>query len=64
MRAAVGKKALERNAASSQTVSRFETEILPQEENIEALASINQAWVSKTVSSTKTKKIIPGIYDE
>lgn len=56
MRAVVGKRALERNAASSQTVSRFETEILPGEENIEALSSINHAWVSKAVSSTNTKK--------
>ena len=33
MRAAVGRKALERNAASSQTVARFETDILTQEDN-------------------------------
>jgi hypothetical protein len=58
MRAVVGKKALEKNAASSQTVSRFETEILAQEENIGALSSINHAWVKKAVSSTKAKKLI------
>ena len=58
MRAVVGKKAPDRNAASSQTVSRFETEILTQEENIEALSSINHSWVSRAVSSTKTKKVI------
>lgn len=58
MRAVVGKKALERNAASCQTVSRFETEILPREENIEALSSINDAWVKKAISSTKTRKVI------
>jgi len=58
MRAVVGKKALDRNAASSQTVSRFETEILTQEKNIEALSSINDAWVEKAVASTKVKKII------
>jgi hypothetical protein len=57
MRAVVGKKALDRNAASSQTVSRFETEILTQEENIKALSSINDAWVSKAISSTKTRKL-------
>ena len=45
MRAVVGKKALERNAASSQTVSRFETEILASDENVAALSSINHAWV-------------------
>jgi len=58
MRAVVGNRALERNAASSQTISRFETEILTQEKNIEALSSINDAWVEKVVASTKAKKII------
>ena len=58
MRAAVGKRALERTAASSGTVSRFETEILAQEQNIEALASLNGAWVEKAVSHSKAKKII------
>ncbi|MDY6793795.1 MAG: transposase [Actinomycetota bacterium] len=47
MRAVIGKKALERNVASSPTVSRFETEILTREENLEALANINHAWASK-----------------
>jgi Transposase DDE domain group 1 len=58
MRAVVGKKALERTAASSQTVSRFETEMLAQEKNIEALASINSAWVDKAVSRSTNKKIV------
>ncbi len=58
MRAVVGKKALDRNAASSQTVSRFETETLATEQNIEALSFINHAWVSKAVSSTKARKVI------
>jgi len=58
MRAVVGKKALERNAASSQTISRFETEILPTEENIKALSSINDAWVGRAVERTEAKKII------
>jgi len=58
MRAVVGKKALERNAASSQMVSRFETEILTKEKNIEALSSINDAWVDKAVSATEIRKTI------
>ena len=58
MRAVVGNRALERNAASSQTISRFEMEILTQKKNIEALSSINDAWVEKAVGSTKAKKII------
>lgn len=58
MRAAVGKRALERTAASTGTVSRFETEILAQDENIDALAVLNSAWVSKAVSFSKAKKVI------
>jgi len=58
MRAAVGKRALDRTAASSGTVSRFETEILTQDENIGALASLNSIWVSKAVSLSKAKKVI------
>jgi len=58
MRAVVGKKALERNAASSQTVSRFETETLATDENLTALQAINHAWVGKAMRATKAKKII------
>jgi len=58
MRAVVGKKALDRNAASSQTVSRFETETLATEQNIEALSSINAVWVEKAIARTNTKKIV------
>jgi hypothetical protein len=58
MRAVIGKRALDRTAASPGTVSRFETDILTQDENIEALSSLNSAWVSKAVSLSKAKKII------
>jgi len=43
---------------SSGTVSRFETEIPAQDENIDALASLNSAWVEKAVSRSKAKKVI------
>jgi len=58
MRAAVGGKALERNAASHNTVSRFETETLATQENIEGLASINGSWVGKAMACTESKKVI------
>jgi len=58
MRAVIGKRALERTAASSGTVSRFKTDILPQEQNIDALASLNSTWVSKAVSLSLAKKVI------
>lgn len=58
MRAVIGEKTLERNAASSQTVSRFETETLTSDENLKALSFINHAWVSKAVRATGAKKVI------
>ncbi len=58
MRAVIGKRALDRTAASSGTVSRFETDILTQEQNIDALATLNSAWVSKAVSLSMAKKVI------
>jgi hypothetical protein len=58
MRAVIGKRALDRTAASPGTVSRFETEILAQGENINALATLNSGWVSKAVSLSLAKKVI------
>jgi len=58
MRAVIGKRALDRTAASSGTASRFETDILARDENIDALAALNSAWVSKAVSHSLTKKVI------
>jgi hypothetical protein len=58
MRAVIGRRALDRTAANSGTVSRFETEILTQDENIDALSSLNSAWVSRAVSFSLAKKII------
>ena len=58
MRAVIGEKAMKRNAASSQTISRFETEALATDENLAALQAINHAWVSKAMRATKTKKVI------
>jgi hypothetical protein len=40
MRAVIGKRALDRTAASSGTVSRFETDILTQEQNIDVRLQI------------------------
>jgi len=58
MRAVIGKRALDKTAASSGTVSRFETDILTRDENIEALANLNSGWASKAVSLSKAKKVI------
>ncbi|MCG2819273.1 MAG: IS1380 family transposase [Actinomycetia bacterium] len=58
MRAVIGKRALERTAASTGTVSRFETEILASDQNINALSTLNSSWVSKAVSLSRAKKVI------
>jgi Transposase DDE domain group 1 len=58
MRAVIGRKALEANAASTATVSRFETEILASEDNLEALAAINGAWVGRALGVTEGGKVI------
>jgi len=58
MRAVIGRKALERTGASSQTISRFETETLATDENLAALSAINHAWVGKAMRVTWTKKVI------
>ena len=58
MRAVVGKKALQSNAASSQAVSSFETETLTTGMNLKALSFINHAWVGKAIRVTKTAKVI------
>lgn len=58
MRAVVGKNALDRNAASHNTVSRFETETLATDESIAALSFINGPWVSRAMTRTDTRKTI------
>ncbi len=58
MRAIIGRKALEANAASTATVARFETEILAAEGNLEALDAINGAWVARAVDSTESKQVV------
>jgi hypothetical protein len=60
MRAVVGRKAIERSAASTATVSRFETEILATEDNLEALAEINGTWVKKSDERHRREEGHPG----
>ena len=57
MRAVTGKKK-RKNAASVNTVGRFETEILPQKKNLEGLSEINGRWVEKAMEKTTNHRII------
>ena len=61
MQAVVGRRALEKQAASTNTLSRFETEVLVTEENQKGLEQLNAAWVdpvSYTHLTLPTKRIV------
>ena len=55
MRAVTGKK---KNAASANTVGRFETEILPLNKNLESLSEINGSWIERAMERTSYRRII------
>jgi len=55
MRAVIGKK---KNAASANTVGRFETEILPQKKNLEGLSEINGSRIERAMERTSHRRII------
>jgi hypothetical protein len=58
MRAIAGKKKAKKNAASTNTMGRFETEMLPLAENRKALARINSKWVDRAMARTKHRRVI------
>ena len=58
MRAITGKKDNGKKAASSNTIGRFETEILTQRENLINLSAINGKWVQKAMGKTEHRRII------
>jgi len=57
MKSITGKK-VERNAASPNTVGRFETEMLTRTENLDNLAELNGRWVKRAMRKTAHKRII------
>ncbi len=54
----VGGRAVERSAASTSLMSRFETEILTQPENLEALMNLPGIWVDRVHKGTPLKQVI------
>jgi len=58
MQAVVGSRALERQAASTNTLSRFETEVLVTEENLRGLEQLNSEWVDHAMARTRHRRII------
>lgn len=58
MQAVVGRRALEKQAASTNTLSWFETEVLITEENQKGLEQMNAAWVDRAMMRTRHQRII------
>ena len=52
MRVVVGDRGIDRPAASTNTMSRFETEVLTQDGNVEGLGRLNAEWVDGAMSRT------------
>ena len=58
MRVIAGWRGAERPAASTNSMSRFETEVLTRPENLEGLAQLNTRWVQRGMASTAHRRII------
>ena len=58
MRVIVGRRGLERQAASTNTTSRFETEVLARKHNPEGLARMNARWVDRAMAYTSHRRVI------
>jgi hypothetical protein len=58
MRWIVGGKAIERQAASTSQMGRFETELLASDENFAALADLSGVWIDKVHDRRPPKMII------
>ena len=58
MRVVVGWQGSDRNAASTNTVSRFETETLTQQDNLQGLARMNPQWVEDAMAHTPHRRVI------
>ena len=58
MRVVVGDRGIDRPAASTNTMSRFETEVLTQDGNVEGLGRLNAKWVNGAMSRTPHRRVI------
>ena len=59
MRVIVGRRGgPERPAASINTMSRFETEVLTQDGNVEGLGRVNATWVDRAMTHTAHRRVI------
>jgi hypothetical protein len=58
MQAVVGRRALEEQAASTNALSRFETEVLVTDENLRGLRQLNTEWIDRAMTRTKHRRVI------
>ena len=58
MRVIVGWQGADKQAASTNTMSRFETEVLTEEENLDGLARLNVEWVDRAMAQTSHQRVI------
>ena len=58
MQTVVGRRALEKQAASTNTLSRFETEVLVRDENRKGLSQLNAEWVERAMTVTPHQRVI------
>ena len=58
MRVIVGWQGTDKQAASTNTTSRFETEVLTEEENLDGLARLNVEWVDRAMAQTSHQRVI------
>jgi len=57
MQAVVSRRTLEKQAASTNTLSRFETEVLVTEENLRGLRRLNAEWIDRAMLRTKHRRV-------
>jgi hypothetical protein len=58
MQAVIGRRAMEKQAASSNTLGRFETEVLVTGENLRGLEQLNTQWIDHAMARTRHRRII------
>ena len=58
MRVIVGWQGTDKQAASTNTMSRLETEVLTEEENLDGLARLNVEWVDRAMAQTSHQRVI------
>jgi hypothetical protein len=58
MQMVVGRRAMEKQAGSTNTLSRFETEVLVTEENLRGLEQLNTQWIDHAMAQTPHQRVI------